>query len=283
MSLFEGPNLMYSSDVYQKRRRAAYKGRTTAARRIQTSYRRYRAANSDQRSLAGVVRAHRKANPYQIQPSSGRTVTFWRKTEVNIALGQTTGFGAVGNNVNWGFCLGRVIGFVNGAFVYSIPVPSSSEFQALFDYYRVNAVKMQVFFTKNNDPLSTTTGASHGMPIIIIANDFDDIAETMTLNAMNERIGSRHIQFDSTNSRGINHYIKPAPSTVVVQTDVATGVQSTSNAGIAFGRQWLDVAASNIVHNGVKVFYDNQGITNNITLGNMTFVFDICYEFKGYR
>lgn len=281
MSLFEGPNYMYSSDVYQKRRRAAYKGRSAAARRIQTSYRRYRAANSDQRSLAGVVRSYRKANPYQIQPSSGRTVTFWRKTEINLALNQSTGFAGGGVNINWGFALGRIIGFVNGAFSYAPSVPNASEFQSLFDYYKIDAVKMQIFFTKNTSDQSG--GSTIGMPIFILANDFDDIAETMTLTTMLERVGSRHVQFNADNLKGITHYIKPKPTSVVVQTDVVTGVNSVSQAGVVFGTQWLDCATSNIVHNGIKVFYDNQGLTSATLLGNVTFVFDVCYVFKGYR
>jgi len=242
-----------------------------------------RKKTTDRQQLDSVVRSHRRANPYQIVPSSGRTVTFWRKTEISIALGQTTGFGALGNNVNWGFALGRIIGFVNGVFTYSIQVPSASDFQSLFDYYKINAVKMQMFFTKNTDPITSTTGGSHGIPLLIIANDFDDIAEPMTLSLMNERVGSRHVQFDSQNAKGITHYIKPKPTSVIVSTDVSTGASAASNAGVIFGSQWLDCAQSNIVHNGIKVFYNNQGITTAATLGNITFVFDVEYVFKGYR
>jgi len=100
---------------------------------------------------------------------------------------------------------------------------------------------------------------------------------------MNERVGVRHVQFDASSQRGINHYIKPKPNSVVVQTDVATGALSTANAGVVFGSQWLDTAQSNIVHNGIKIFYDNQGLTTNVVLGNITFIFDVEYVFKGYR
>lgn len=162
-------------------------------------------------------------------------------------------------------------------------MPNAAEFQSLFDYYKVSAVKMQIFFSKNTDPVGSTTGTSHGMPLLLICNDFDDIAENMTRDSMMERVGCRHVQFDSHNVNGIGHYIKPKPGNVVTQTDVATGAQSVSNAGVVFGTQWLDCASSNIVHNGIKVFYDSQGLTNNVVLGNMTFVFDVCYEFKGYR
>jgi len=253
--------------IAAKRRASLYKSRTS----------------KDSRDLSRVVRSYRAANPYQIQPSSGRTVTFWRKTELNIALNQSTGFSAGGSNVNFGFGLGRVFGFVNGVFTYSVAVPSASEFQALFDYYKINAVKMQMFFTKTTADQGSTGNATIGMPMMIIANDFDDIQENMSLSSMLERVGSRHVQFDASSQRGITHYVKPKPSSVVVQTDITTGGQSTSNAGVVFGTQWLDCASSNIVHNGIKVFYDNQGLTTSTTLGNVTFVFDVEYVFKGYR
>lgn len=253
--------------------------KTAAARKIQTGYRRYR--SQDQRDLGNVVRSHRKANPYQIQPSAGRTVSFWRKAEINISLNQSTGFGGSGSNINFGFSLGYVLGYVNGVFTYAPPIPNASEFQALFDYYKINAVKMQIFYSKTVSEQSTTV--TSGMPIMLIANDFDDVQESMTLASMNERVGVRHVQFSSDQPRGINHYIKPKPSTVVVQTNVSTGAQSTANAGIPFGTTWLDIAQSNIVHNGVKILYDNQGLTTAVNLGTVTFVFDVEICCKGYR
>lgn len=278
--LYNPKKVMYGR---QAGRRTNYAKRAAAARRIQTGYRRYRSAtgNSDQRQLSSVLRSYRKANPYQITPASGRTVTFWRKTELNLSLNQSTGFGVGGLNLNFGFGLGYVFGYLNGAFTYAPSVPSASEFQALFDYYKISAVKLQIFFCKNTSDQSG--GSTIGMPILIMANDFDDVAEPMTLATMNQRVGVRHVQFSADNSKGITQYIKPRPSTVVVQTDPATGILSSANAGVPMGSTWLDVAQSNIVHSGIKIFYDNQGLTTATNLGNITFVFDICYEFKGYR
>jgi len=267
--------------AYKRQRYGGFR-RSQAARRIQSSYRRYRGAgSSDQRQLRSVVRSHRKANPYQIVPSSGRTVSFWRKTEMSILINQLNGFGPGGNNLNFGFSLGRVFGFLNGSLTYAPVTSDFSDWQALFDYYRLNAVKMQIYFSKTNNDQSA--GATIGMPMLLICNDFDDIGETMTLSTMNQRIGVRHVQFDANNSKGITHYIKPKPTTVVVQTDISTGVQSASNSGVTMGTQWLDTAQNNIVHNGVKVFYNNQGLTTNTNIGNITFVWDVEYVFKGYR
>jgi len=263
-------------------RRRNYMRKTKAARTLQTAYRRYR-QNSDRRQLGSIVRSYKRANPYQISPSSGRTCTFWRKTEINITLNQLSGFGGAGASLNWGFSLGFIYGYLNGTYTYSPGVPSSAEFQALFDYYQIRSVKMQIFFTKNTDPVSGTTGLSHGMPLLLIANDFDDIAENMTLPTMNERVGVRHVQFDSNNTNGITHYIKPKPTNAIVESSTSTGIRSTAFTGVVFGTQWIDTASANIVHNGVKVFYNNQGLTNNVDLGNITFIFDVEFVMKGYR
>lgn len=270
----------YKKKFVSRRPAADYllSGREISRTRLQ-AFRKKR--TSDKQQLARIVNSYRASNPYQIVPSSGRTCTFWRKTELSLVINQLNGFGVGGNNLNFGFSLKQVFGILNGAFTYGPTFPSTDEFQALFDYYQIRAVKMQMFFTKTNNDQSS--GATLGMPMILMCNDFDDIAETMTLSTMNQRVGCRHVQFDANNTNGITQYIKPKPNSVVVQTDVGTGVQSSSNAGVTFGTQWLDIATSNIVHNGIKVFYDNQGLTTNANLGNITFVFDMEIVCKGYR
>lgn len=274
---------MPSQSSYKYRPRvSSFMSRNQAARVLQAAYRRrYTAESKDRSDLSRVVRSYRRANPYQIQPSNGKTVTFWRKTELSLNLNQLNGFGLGGNSIGFGFCLQYVLGALNGIQTYGPQIPNASEFQALFDYYRISAVKMQIFFSKTVSELSTTV--TSGMPMLLIANDFDDYQEIMTLNLMNQRVGVRHVQFQSDNMNGINHYIKPKPTSIIVQTDPVTGVQTPSNSGVVFGDQWLDTAQSNIVHNGVKVFYNNQGLTTNVNLGSITFVFDVCIECKGYR
>lgn len=270
---------MPSQTAYKKKRQDAFRaaGRSMRLSRLDRS----RRGTTDQRQLASVLRSHRAANPYQITPSAGRTVSFWRKTQISIPINQANGFANTFPNINWGFSLGRIIGFLGATFTYSLPVSSAAELQALFDYYMIRAVKLQMFFTKTNADFSA--GASVGMPMLLICNDFDDIGESMSLNSMNERVGVRHCQFDASNTNGINHYIKPKPTAVMVQTNVDTGVLSTSNSGIVFGTQWLDTAQSNIVHNGVKIYYDNQGRATATEIGSITFVFDVEYVCKGYR
>lgn len=261
-------------------RRRNYMRKTKAARTLQTAYRRYR-QNNDRRQLGSIVRSYKRANPYQITPSSGRTCTFWRKTEINLTLNQLSGFQGAGASLNWGFSLAYVYGYLNGTYSFSPGVPSSAEFQALFDYYQIRSVKMQLFFTKNVTDVANSAGL--GLPIFLLANDFDDINTNETFSSMMQRVGCRHVQIDATNGNGIKHYIKPRPSNTIMVTDPVTGIQSTASVGIPFGSTWINTTQTNVVHNGVKILYDAQGLTTNQTIGNVTLVFDIEYCFKGYR
>lgn len=240
---------------------------------------RRRKRSTDSIQLSSVIRAHRASNPYQITPSSGRTVTFWRKAQISISLNQLTGIGG-SNSLNWGFGLKAMYGYRGGSLFWIPGVAGFSEWQALFDYYMIKSVKMQIFYSKTVAENSTTV--TTGMPVLLICNDFDDVAENMTLDTMNQRVGVRHVQFAADQPNGICHYIKPKPSTVVAQT-ADDGTITSINAGVPFGTTWLDCASSNIVHHGVKIFYDNQGLTTSVNLGNLTFIFDVEYVFKGYR
>lgn len=236
------------------------------------------------RTLSRAVREYRYANPMYIQPSNARTATFWRTTRYNVQLNELNGFnnGTVnyGVSLNFGFSLGNVIAFYPTVTVVTAPVSNAAEFQALFDTYTIKNVRMKMFFSNNN---SSVNSPATGLPLMHICNDFDDIAEAMTTSSILERAGVRTVQFDAMNRQGLAHWVKPAAKQVVAQTDPVTGVQTTSNAGVPYGTYWIDCAVSNIVFNGIKLVYDNQGRAANTDIGSLTFIFEVEYCFKGYR
>lgn len=235
---------------------------------------------SSTRTLSRAVREYRYANPMYIQPSNARTATFWRTTRYNVPLNESLGFKSQGVSLNFGFSLGNVIAFYPSVAVDTAAVSNAAEFQALFDTYTIKNVRMKMFFTNNN---SSVNSPATGMPLLHICNDFDDIAEGMTANSILERAGVRTVQFDAMNHQGLAHWVKPAAKQVVSQTDPTTGAQTTSNAGVPYGTYWIDCAVSNIVFNGIKLVYDNQGRSNNTDIGSLTFIFEVEYCFKGYR
>lgn len=268
--------------MFRRARYGKYMSKTLAARRIQTRYRRYRSGaptTSPGATLGRLVRQHRYANPMQLQLSNARTCSFTRTVNYSIALNESTGFASTSKNLNWGFCLGSVNGWLGGIYSINTPVSSTSEFQALFDYYKIASVRMKIYFTNNTSNVST---ANTGLPLLHICNDFDDVSEGMTTNSILERGGVRTSQFDANNTKGITHWVKPVPTSVIVQVNPDTGAFTSSSSGIPQS-QWLDCASSNIIHNGVKIVYNSQGRNNNTDLGSVTFIFEIEYVFKGYR
>lgn len=238
------------------------------------------ASSRSAQTLSRAVSSYQNNHPLYIQPSNTKQVTFWRSVSVSLAINESTGFSSLSPNVNFGFTLQGVQAWLGGTYAGQYNIANSSEFQALFDTYKINAVRCKMFFTNNYSNVNTP---STGMPLIYVANDFDDVQESMTVGTIQEHVGLRIFQFDGHNSDGIRHWVKPAVKDVIVQTDPSTGVQSSTNAGIPFGAQWIDCAVSNVIHNGMKVVYNNQGRTANSDIGSMTFVFEIEYCFKGYR
>lgn len=257
--------------------------KASAARKIQTSYRRYRTTSAGSKSaLSRVIRSYNYSHPYQVQPSEGRTCTFWRTAYVSIPITQNGGFtnGLLFDpNVNWCFELQRVIGYLGGVATYFLTINNYTEFTSLFDYYKINAVKLQMFYSANVHDF-TTPGTT--LPMFHIANDFDDAQNVETVPKILERVGVRTVQFDATNQNGIRHYVKPKPALFSSNID-GSGVQGSSVANIPFRDSWFDTASSQIPHYAIKMVYNNQGRTGSSDLGTVTLFFNVEYQFKGYK
>lgn len=237
------------------------------------------------RTLSRINGSYRYANPPVIQPSNARTCSFWRAISHSIRIQQGGGFYNSTNNsqcLAYAFDLNGVKGWLGGVYTYNIQIANSSDFQNLFDTYKINAVKMKCFFSHNFSNVNTPATA---LPILSIVNDFDDATEVLTTSTILEKAGVRTMQFDATNATGFSHYIKPSARQVVSQIDVSTGTESVSSAGVAFGAQWLDCANNNIIHSGVKIVYNNQErVPVTVTdIGTLTVYFELEYVFKGYR
>lgn len=257
------PRRISSSATYRASRRAG-----------QMSSRRGSSAST----LARTRASFRYANPLSISMSNQRTMGFTRTVTQSLTLNETSGFGGLGSSsINFGFSLAQVMGFQGGAFTYGITVPSFSEFQTLFDYYKINAVKMTMFFSNNH---SSVNSPNTGLPIILVCNDYDDVTTSENTASMYQRSGTRTIQFTADNHAGINHYCKPCASQYV-QNDTGAVITAVG-AGIP-PSQWLNTGSANIIHNGIKVFYNNQGRMADVDIGSITFIFEIEFLFKGYR
>jgi len=265
-----GPRVRkYMSSRRGKRVMAALRRRTGAP------------TTSSTRTLATAVGNYRYSNPIPISMGNNRTHSFWRSTTISIPITELSGWASTSPSLAFGFALGQVWTYIGGAYngTYSATVPNNAEFSALFDFYKINFVRMKLFFTNNN---SSVNSPSTAMPLLHIVNDFDDVKETLSINSVMEKAGVRHVQFDATNSTGVNHWVKPLPQTYMSGYVVDDTVVGT-NAGVPSTSQWINTTATNIVHCGTKLVYNNQGRNAGTDIGSMTVVFDIEFVFKATR
>lgn len=209
-----------------------------------------------------------------------RTMSFTRTHQFSLSLNEQLGWSALGSpNLSFNFSLARIVGYLAGVSTYVSPTNNLAEFTALFDYYKLGNVKLKLFFSNN---MSSVNSPATGLPLLHICNDYDDATGAETLNTMLERAGTRHIQFTADHHSGINHYCKPNASQYVQEVD-GTGIVTAVGGGISAANQWLNTGTPGVVHNAIKVFYNNQGRSNNTDIGSVTFLFEVEYIFKGYR
>jgi len=233
---------------------------------------------SSTRTLATAVGNYRYSNPVPIQMSNARTYSFWRSASLSVTLTEDNGFNATSYNLNFGFSLSQVWGYLSGAYALNAAIPNAAEFQNLFDEYKINFVRLKMFFTNNN---SSVNSPNTGLPLIHMCNDFDDVTESLTLGNILEKSGVRHFQFDGQNHNGINHWVKPVPIQYI-QSTAGDGSTASIAAGVP-GSTWINTAAPNVVHCGIKMIYNPQGRTSSVDIGSVTFVFDVEFVFKCIR
>lgn len=209
-----------------------------------------------------------------------KQIDFWRTAQFTWTMNQNTGFNGFGQYLGFDFSIGNVMGYHSGGFQWAIAISGLSEFQALFDYYCIKAVKMTFFYSHNT---STTNHPAEPLPIFLVTNDYDDAQGPETLNSMNERSGVRRIQMGNTNDLPPTHWCKPCAVSYTTQTDPVSGTQSQINAGMTTRTQWMNLAATQVRHSGVKLFWDTQGRTGLTDMGNLTITFEICLTMSGWR
>lgn len=141
-------------------------------------------------------------------------------------------------------------------------LPNWSEFNALFDQFRLNAVLFQIKMISNSDS-STGAGvntANYGnyYPTIWYAPDHDDQA-ILTVAQLKEFEKVRHKVLRP--NKECNIMLRP--------TTLQQVYNSSTTAGYAcnFKKPWLDVATPGIPHYGLKFAIDFEGLNSTLVQG----------------
>lgn len=177
------------------------------------------------------------------------------------------------NSSRWslGFTLGGCQNYINGGFVGSAALTNSAEYTLLFDSYRIRKVEISMFYNSN----SSTLGPGTSLPVISMANDYDDVGST-GLESLQQYESYRVVQFGNNSRNGlVKHQLKPKVQAVV---------ETTGGTGIAMNpsNPWLDCNNTTVLYCGVKGNYDNMNIGSQ-NVGFITFYVKYFVEFKNTR
>ena len=252
--------------LFQNRWRAGQRQKSYARRRAAPRARLNRALRATGSKLFTIT-----CEPFNLGLVSGLAATSGTQWLGNAQVPNTVTGGGV-NSQNWAlaFSLNGVYLSTNGANVGLSPLNNVSEYTALFDSYRIKRVRIEMYYNSN----SVGLGASTSLPLICMANDYDDTSATL-LPSLQQYDSFKAIQFGNNPSNGcVRWNLKPKIQTVVQTTTGAV-------VGISQKDTWIDCATPGAEYFGVKGYYDNQNSSGTgVQLGYITFFVKYDVEFK---
>lgn len=157
-------------------------------------------------------------------------------------------------------------------------IPNVSEFTTLFDSYMITGVMFQIKMINNPNSLQVPNVAgatANGQtatwyPTLWYVPDHDDNAN-ITLTQIKEYEKVRHKVF--LPNREINIMLRPTTLTQLYRTATTTGYSENRK------RTWLDIAASDIPHYGLKFLIDFEGLSP-VATSPYTFKINAKFYFK---
>ena len=179
-----------------------------------------------------------------------------------------------GNSPMWalGFTLAGCQCWLNGVLQYTAPLTNFAEYTVLFDSYRLRKVEITMVYNSN----SSTLGPGTSLPVMSIANDYDDTGPT-PLSGLQQYDSYRIIQFGNNSNNGqVKHRVSPKIGTVVETT------AGTAIAGSGSNKTWIDCNNTTVLYCGVKGNYDNMNIST-ASVGFITMYVKYFVEFKNSR
>lgn len=151
-------------------------------------------------------------------------------------------------------------------------MPNISEFENLFDRYRINKVVITFKLSSNPDNGDV---ANAFYPSIWYFTDYDDMA-TITLPAIREVQGVKRRVLQP--NKEVKIVCRPKPLAAVYNDTLTTAYS------VPRGRApWIDLANINVPHYGLKAVFDMEGITTTGTLPLIKMNVRMFASFKGVR
>lgn len=158
--------------------------------------------------------------------------------------------------------------------------PAYSEFGALFDKYRIDAVEIFYAYSVDGNTTQSATGALQ-MPSIVYTIDTDDSTSTGATD-LQQFQDAKYLQLGGVQGpmKRLCKF-KPLPSLALfTSATMVAGIGDTTSKNL-----WLDCGTPTIQHYGLKMAIDNLTLSTgtNATWGNLQFQCRYHLSFKGVR
>lgn len=136
-------------------------------------------------------------------------------------------------------------------------LPSYTEFDTLYDRYKITTVIVKFQLISNPDANyfpgnNTTANADNWYPKLWYYPDYDDNTAPTSLDEVKQNARAKH--FVLKPNREFTVKVKPAVNIQTYRTETTTGYSPKWN-------QWIDIAQVNVPHYGLKYWIDLNGIT----------------------
>lgn len=150
---------------------------------------------------------------------------------------------------------------------------SVTDYQSLFDSYRINKVQIQMVYNSNTQAQII----GQGLPNIMLVNDYDDSASA-GIATLSQYDSFKVIQMGSGNKS--SHFWTLVPKT---QTSVLT-TSGSSMSLMTRGNPWMDTAVPTVQYYGIKGYVDSQqNIVGPVAIGYVTFYVKVWCQMKNSR
>jgi hypothetical protein len=217
------------------------------------------------------------------RPLSVATYKFTRTCAFQFGYNSYAGFtspsGALvyGNGLGLKFQLSQMV--LSGTFVtVTQALPNYTEFTSLFDRWRITNVRLKFHYASNIANGSAVPGTLTGvaLPILQIANDYDDAAPPASNVELLQRQNTKYWTLDSTGPK--NHSIAPK----VILAGENSG--AFTSFVVADGHPFIDCGTPNTDHVGVKLWCETQtSAATQLQLGYIWVYAMFDLEFKDPR
>jgi hypothetical protein len=176
-----------------------------------------------------------------------------------FSVNPASGFNSAGFDCEMSFSLSQTLVYFGGTLASTVSNTGASDFIALFDQWRIDAVELCIMYGANAFAPVPGTGAQN--PVLMIVFDPSDTS-VISLPSILQYNDVKMIQLGNQRlSNGYTLMFKPTPLLT------AGGAVST----VPSSAPWISKDQPSVAHFGVKMFLDSIGSTLATAAGNIEF------------